>query len=490
MKIFFSTILFLSCAMAADFTMTDDWHFNELIRQLELRGDIEMMRGFEPFYVSDVLSAVDKKPDAFWTKRAKRLSIPFDVKNRGFALWTPGVWNYSKSDDKKVPVFGRMRFGIGGTYKKWSTCGIYRLDSGYYQDPDYYGMRWERVAGKSDQVFLRWSDGDYFVQAGRDYLRTGLGMALAGRKPFERITAGFKIGKRLKLLWFIGQLDEYVEYTDSNKVIYNRYLAGHRAELSWRHFQVAFSELMLFGGVGRRIELYYLLPLYAFHGEQLNHRWDDNTFWSLDMKLLFPPFRFRAEGILDDFQIDRETPEDREPSQCGFAVQCDFAAMSSPLFLTPFVRYELVQNRVFNQPEPWNRYLYENKPLGAEYGNDYYQISAGLDVVGSFYGGKFRIYHRNKGEGRIDDEWTTPWVDDPNWSEKFPSGVVETHFGTDFSIWADGLDWNLGSVSFQSAVGIFAMWENIENYGHLNGEKADVWEIRGELESRIWSILF
>ncbi|MCD6417567.1 hypothetical protein J7M00_02135 [bacterium] len=484
-------ILMSGCVFifAADFTLTDDWHLNELMRNLELCGDVEILRGFEPYYVSDVLGAADKNPDAFWVERAERLSSPYNVKNRGFILWTPGVWGY-RTNEKNWRTFGVMRFGVGGTYRKWSVCGIYRLDSGYYEDPDYYGARWERVAGKSDQVYLRWSDGDYFVQGGRDYLRLGLGMALAGRKPFEKITAGFRIGKNFKLLWFVGQLDEYVVLTDTSKTVYNRFLAGHRAELCWRHFEVGFSEFIIFGGVGRRIELYYLMPLYAFHGEQLNHRWDDNTLWSLDFKVLFPPFRLRAEGILDDFQIEHETAADREPAQYGFAVQGDFAAVNSPLFLSPFVRYELVSNRTYNQKLPWNRFLYESKPLGAEYGNDYRQFSCGADYMGSFYGGKLSFYYRQKGEGRIDDRWAEPWLDDPNWSEKFPSGVVENHIGTKFSMWADGINLDFLGISTQFSAGISGMWERVENFDHQDGKNADVWEIMAEFRTRIWSNLF
>lgn len=490
MRIFFLTMSFFCAVFPAEFTLTDDWHLNELMRQLELRGDVGMLRGFLPFYASDVMSAAQKNKDAFWVKRAERLISPLDVRDGGFALWTPGIWAHSTSSNGTVRRFGRMRVGLGGAYKNWSICGIYRLDSGYYEDPDYYGIRWERIAGKADQVFLRWSGGDFFFQLGRDYLRTGLGMALSGEKPYEKIAAGFKIGKRIKLLWSIGQLNEYVEYDDTTKIIYYRYLAGHRAEVSWKWLQVGFTELIIFGGVGRQLEFYYLLPLYAYHGEQLNHRWDDNTLWSLDTKVLLPPFRLLGELIIDDFQIERQEPGDREPPLIGFAIKTEFAALSSPLFLTTWLRYEQVRNRVFNQQCPWNRYLYESKPLGTPLGNDYEQLSAGCNVIGSFYGGSLSSYYRRKGEGRIDDEWTTPWVDNPAWSEPFPSGIVEEHIGLEWSIWADGLNVDIGPVSLQSAIATGGMWEKISNLKHQNGKSGNNWEIRAEVETRIWSRFF
>ncbi len=485
-----SAAVFLAfvAAFAADFTLTYDWHLNELLEELELRGDVSILRGYGPYFVSDVLSAAQAFPDAFWSARAARLCSPFSQK-APFFLWTPGVWGDRRSWSDYTRSFGRMRLGFGGTRGGWSVVGIYRLDSGYYADPNYFGARWERVAGKADQVFIRWGGEDYFLQLGRDYFRFGLGMALSGRKPYERLLAGFRLGKRGQLVWSIGQLDEYVEFVDTTKIIYNRYLAYHRFELTFPWLQLAFNEMMLFGGVGRQVELYYLLPLYAFHGEQLNHKWDDNTLWSVDAKILLPPFRLRFEGVLDDYQIEHETPADREPPEYGFAVEADWALSSSRAFLTLWSRYEQVRNRTFNQIRPWNRYLYENKPLGPEYGNDYDQTSVGLRLLGAFYGGEAKLYYRRKGEGRIDDPWTEPWIDDPDWSEPFPSGVVEGRLGIDISLWADGLSWDLGRFSGQLAAGIAWRWEHITNANHQKGSLKDEWTIRFELESRFWGKL-
>jgi len=480
-------------AACTNFTMSNDWRLNQLAEELELRGKIGILNGYRPYTSDIMLQAVESEPDAFWCKRTGKLCSPFTIENNAFVLWTAGIWLRSRSDNKKNKDFGAMRFGIGGTYDKWSLIGTYRLDSGYYSDPDYYGMRWERVAGKSDQVYARWSGERAFFQIGRDFYGSGLGMALSGEKPFERILAGVNFGEHLGFIWFIAQLDEFVEYGDfgyKNKVIYNRYMAGHRGQLKWKHFEIAFTELVIFGGEGRQIELYYLLPLYALHGEQLNHRWNDNTLWSLDMKCVFSPLRLKLEGILDDFQVDDELPGDREPAQWGFAAQADFAALSEPMFVSPSIRYEMVSNRTFNQSCEINRYLFENKPLGAEHGNDYDKISLKTVFFGKFYGGSINCYYLRKGEGRIDDLWTEPWMDDPDWSEPFPSGVIEKRTGGEIKIWCDGLDWNFWNFSGQFALGAKAIYELVDNFEHKEGKKEDFWELRFDFESRLWWIGF
>ena len=315
-------------------------------------------------------------------------------------------------------------------------------------------------------------------------------MALSGAKPYERIKAGFKLSEHLQLTWFTAQLDEYVEYEDTVKVIYNRYLAGHRAELNWKHFQLGMNEFILYGGIGRQIELYYLLPLYALHGEQLNHRWDDNTLWSVDAKLIVPPFRGAVELIVDDFQIDSESEADREPSEYGFALKGDAAILNEPLFLTVTGKYEMVTNLTFNQNMPYNRYLYENEPLGAEDGNDYEKYSLGLSAVGSEYGGNFKLFYLSKGEGRIDDKWAEPWVDDPDWTEKFPSGIVEKYFGIQCNVWGEGFYWKFFGINMLGVAGIEGTWKNIDNYNHVAGEKGTEWELKAEIETKIWGFVF
>ncbi|RKZ35240.1 hypothetical protein DRQ33_00120 [bacterium] len=470
----------------ADFTLNTDYNLNRLIRELELRGKIPITYSIAPYTVRDILDITENYPDALWTNRSLRLISPYIIKNDLFVIWNPGIWLRYRSQNEKLDKFGKMNFGVGGTYGKWSLLGIYRLDSGYYSDPEYYGVRWERIAGKADQVYARYTGKNTYFQIGRDYLKTGLGMALSGIKPYERIQASIDFGEHFNILWFVGQLDEYTEIQDTTKTIYNRYISGHRAQLTWKHFQIAFNELMIYGGVGRQIELYYILPFYAFHGEQLNHRWDDNTLWSLDMKVLIPPFRFQAEGILDDFQIEREVAADREPVEAGFAVQSDVALLSKPILLTQSLRYELVTPWTFNQELPWNRYLYENRPLGASEGNDYYKISANTNFFGKFYGGNLEFHYIRKGVGRIDDQWTAPWIDEPEWTQQFPSGIVERKIGGKISVWCDGLDWNFENFSGQFAIGSSFLFDKISNLNNVEGVNYTQWEAKLDLITRLW----
>jgi len=465
-----------------DFTTNWDYGLNRIYRQMELRGEIPLLSPVAPYTVDDILRAVGGTK---FEEYAKRASYPLTERENLFVIWTPGVWWRHRSWTDVTDTFGRMKFGLGGTYKNWSLVGIYRLDSGYYSDPDYYGIRWERIAGKADQVYIRWSGSKAYLQIGKDYLRIAEGMALSGEKPYERAQFGLSLGEHFSILWFVSELDEYVQYVDTQKVIYNRYLAGHRGQLKWKNFEVGFTELMLFGGVGRQVEFYYLLPFYAFHGEQLNHRWDDNTLWSLDFKVVVPPVRVAFEGILDDFQIEHECPGDREPPEVGFKLAGDVAMLSEPIYMTGSASYEMVMPYTFNQPNPWNRYLYENKPLGAKYGNDYDRIEVGVSFTGERWWADLGFFRMRRGEGRIDDPWTAPWIDDPNWKVKFPSGVVETTTGFEVEAQGEVFSWRLWKIRGQFICGGSLEYKWIDNFEHREGEKAQRYEAKISVEGKL-----
>ncbi len=477
-KLFLSILLFGTIAFCGDLTLMPDDFLNELAEDLELRGIIPAQPGYRPYSTTELLKAVSENPAVFYTPRTRRILNRIVVPDRAWFMWTPGVWYGSDWEKDKTTGYGRMKIGIGGIHKDFSLVGIYRLDSGWYYDPEYFGGRWERVSGKSDQVYLRWRKGDYSVQLGRDYLSYALGMCLSGKKPIEKIQVTFRFGKYFRTHWFIGQLDEYVDYADEEKIIYERYLAGHRIEISSGPFLFAFNELMLFGGVGRKIEFYYLLPLYTLHGEQLNHRWDDNTLWSVDLRFLMPPLSLWGEIMVDDFQIDRETTADREPMEFGFAFQTDYGLTFKNLFLTPNLRFELVTNRTYNQQHSWNRFLYENKSLGSEVGNDFHKFSVGTKIFSKNFGGKVNFFHLEKGEGRIDDEWITPWIEDPSWTESFPSGTIEIKNGTEISFFWDKNIYSHKNFSFDIDLRFDTKISSVRNAGHHKDKTRTEWEFK------------
>ncbi|RKZ26220.1 hypothetical protein DRQ29_05190, partial [bacterium] len=109
-----------------DFTLLPDYNFDMLLDELELRGQIPILKSITPYTMRQMQFVIDSNSGDFWTERTDRLLSPFKVRNDAFVIWMPGVWFRKRSYSDKFDEFGKMNFGIGGTYGKWSTIGIYR----------------------------------------------------------------------------------------------------------------------------------------------------------------------------------------------------------------------------------------------------------------------------------------------------------------------------------------------------------------------------
>ena len=453
-----------SAAGAADFTVVDDGGYRQLLGDLELRGRIPALSGCGPYSAGAINGAVIAQPDSERYRSYRQELAPFSPSPKSMALFFPDVWLKDRSELKRFKLPQNYRAGIGGSWNDWSFLAVDKFFTTNDALYSYYGKQWRGYAGGSDQVYVRWSTPQAYVQLGKDYAWSGLGMALSGTAPFEKVQAAFPINRFVNIYCFMGQLDKY---QDSLNNYYNRYLAWHRIEFNYRGLQLGLSEMMLYGGVGRPWELYYLLPFYIFLGEQDNRNIDDNVLWDIDAKLVLPPFRLAGELVIDDFQIEHKIASDREPAQMGGALQADWALSAQPSFLTASARYEMITNWAFNQNKPWNRFLFEGNPIGTPWGNDYDRLMFKMSSAGKTGQGYAEIHYMRKGEDRIDAPWTAPWLADSTWRQVFPSGVVEKYVGLECSASRFWTDFNWGPVRGTLAFKVFAGYDRIFNCQHV-----------------------
>ena len=91
--------------------------------------------------------------------------------------------------------------------------------------------------------------------------------------------------------------------------------------------------------------------------------------------------------------------------------------------------YTRITNRTYNgQGGPWEKWLHRNKPIAHFLGNDFERW---LTTFSWWPHPVWRLMvvfdMRRCGEGRIENEFDTPWMDTPlgdDYSEPFPTGVV------------------------------------------------------------------
>jgi hypothetical protein len=165
-----------------------------------------------------------------------------------------------------------------------------------------------------------------------------------------------------------------------------------------------------------------------FHAFQLNENYDDNTFLGFDFTwYLKKRHKIYGQFLIDDFQIDNDVPGDNEPNEIGILL--GIYSIDIVNLFDARVEYLKITNRTYNQIFERNRYENRGELIGHIFGPDGDRYSLAIE---KWFGNDKKfildLAYQRKGEGRYDDTWTTPWNDVNDYSEPFPTGIVEKSF--------------------------------------------------------------
>ena len=372
---------------------------------------------------------------------------------------------------------------IWGLGKNLNLHLAYRSDSRLTRDESYIGRKWDNWAGYAETGLLVYHSPRLSIELGRR--RSFWGIAKSGHTlmhastamPLDGLFLGYRISRRVSAHASIAYLSP-IYYPpgqprpDNDE---NRYFSAHALSISAADWlDITLKESIIYGGPGRRLESYYALPFLWLHAEQLNANADDNTLFGIEA---IWRYRSRLAGyvdfMLDDLQIEKKSGSDREPAEYGVI----FGLKIFDLGLSPSAlefEYARIANRTYNQLNPRNRYIHQNRALGYPLGPDNESISIGYNWhvsrrltlgVDYFYG--------RMGEGKIDSPWLTPWVEDPGYSEKFPSGIVQK----ERRVGVRGIFQNGAQLESKLSLN----FADINNDKNIPGNNRGFWSVSGEI---------
>ena len=450
------------------------------LREIYLRGLFNNPVGmFRPLDYRDLdLDTIASKYEPIVTP-VKSLIAPYKLENgelhlRG-SLLPHGLYN---DDDQHTYIAASlmMNYRISDN---WLVETSYFIDGGLVDDSLYAGKKWDNFAGYADMAVIGYRGSKLNMDIGRR--RNAWGVARSGHSlmlssvsmtmdglfldyTFNRYFSFHSISARLS------SLAQDAPYTNSG-LTENRYFSAHALRISplnW--WDIVLKESVVYGGVGRDPELAYVFPLIWYHAEQLNSNIDDNTFFGLETVVRYRN-RYAAylELLLDDYQIENETESDKEPAEYGLIIGADI--FDWPLEFGAFeAEYTKIKNYTYNQMKPRNVYINQNYPIGHPLGPDHgslrlsYTYHINRQLTAALEG-----YLINNGQGYLNANWDTPWIDDPDYHEKFPSGVVEKTRGGRLDIIFVKNEWLSGKMSFDVA--------DIQNDGNVRDVDRTIWDI-------------
>lgn len=385
--------------------------------------------------------------------------------------------NFNNDDNK---AYMALSPGLTYGFSDMLTLTVsYKIDGALLDDSLYQGKKWDNFAGYTDLAVISYRDDRLKLDIGRR--RSRWGIAAESNSLFLSSTAmamdgifiDYKFNRHLSghmIAAYLSPLREASPFNETEQTE-NRYFSAHAlriAPFSW--WDIILKESVIYGGIGRRFELAYTFPAIWYHAEQLNENVDDNTFFGFETVVrLHNRFAGYLEVLLDDIQIEKEDEYDNEPSEYGFTIGAD-------LFDWPFHKgwlegeYTRINNYTYNQIKSRNVYINQNYPIGHPFGPDCetyslsYSYHVNNELTVSLKGSAI-----NKGEGYLGKARATPWADDPNYTEKFPSGVVERRLEGHIGINYVKNDWLVSKLAANVA--------DIKNNGNYQSDSETDWSI-------------
>ncbi|MBN1464735.1 hypothetical protein JXA02_03165 [candidate division KSB1 bacterium] len=357
----------------------------------------------------------------------------------------------------------------------------FHVDNQLDSDSSYLGKRQSGMAAYMEQAFVLFDRNGFRAKFGRDYLVWGPGLdgslhISAASRPMDHLYLAWK-NRWLKLSFFTATLDDTDFPVQGEPSTQHRYLSGHRLELRpFRYARIGLSETALFGGPDAGIDFALLNPMQFYAGVQLNGPQSANVQASVDAAIM-PMQNVTLYGsyLLDDMQFEDEAQDDQEPAQYGLAVGLNWADPFAWGGADFFLEYARVTNRTYNgQGGPWEKYLHRRRPIGHFLGNDFDRLIVGVRHRPSAAWRLGLLYeHLRRGEGRIEDDFTTPWRDigdGQTYSEPFPTGIVEVGDNVRFTARWQPLLWLYGDF--------YLCRQQLKNAGNQRDAQQSYWEVK------------
>jgi hypothetical protein len=290
-------------------------------------------------------------------------------------------------------------------------------------DPGYPGKKDRAIVGRADDAYFagQWRFGELFLgRQVRNWGPPAFAGLQVGREGFSYDHLYARLGPpRLHLSTAVARLDDMPFGGDS---VAQRFLSVHRLAVRWRDLEVAVSEAIVYGGVGRGFEPSLANPLTLYDLAQYNEDELGNVSYALDMAWRAGRGGlWSAQLLVDDFQIDQCDRICEEPASLGLALSFDGLPLRGDHRW--FASYTRVSNLTYRTPQAYERYAMLGVGLGRDR-SDYDEVRAGLDLA-LLPWASVRPYAALRRQGEGDFRAPFPPPEDYATTPAFLSGTAE-----------------------------------------------------------------
>ncbi len=295
-------------------------------------------------------------------------------------------------------------------------------------------------SGETDISGIGYQDRNFIFQYGRGRQSWGAGeeiqLALSETSP----SYDYGLLSFSKNNWRIRYFHGFLE-SDSSV---NRYINGKGVEWTNRKtFVISFSEIVVYAGLNRPLDLAYLNPISSHLEIEMNNRQNKlgtdsgNAVWlgSLDWKL-YEKYRFSFNYLIDEFVLDKIQKNQGKNHGLAWSSRLSSANKIKNNMITFYGSIIYVGTNTFRHEDGANNFVQRSKPLGWKYGSDSQQFLVGVkcfNLKNLIY--KIDFGYREKGNHSIEN---TPYLAYDNYYKTpFPSGIInkQNFINAEFEFW-------------------------------------------------------
>ena len=196
------------------------------------------------------------------------------------------------------------------------------FDTRLKYDPDYYGKKDRVIAGRTAEAYVdaRWRFGElFFGSLDRNWGPPALEGLIVSPSPYSYDHLALSLGtRRIQLQGIVTELDDL---PDSSGALNHRFFIVHR--LLWRPSAattLGFWEGEIAAGPARTLEPWFANILNLGLLVEYDRNVKVNSLLGVDFESRLSGVKLFAQALLDDIQVDRQSPSDSEPPSYGFTL--------------------------------------------------------------------------------------------------------------------------------------------------------------------------
>jgi hypothetical protein len=218
-------------------------------------------------------------------------------------------------------------------------------------DPDYEGKKDRFIAGRAAEAYVsaQWRYGEvFFGSLDRNWGPRFTDGLLVSPEPYSYDHLDLRIGTDgFYLEGIITQLDDIADTSGTPE---HRYFIAHRLTIQPGKTTVSFWEGTIIAGVDRQLDPWFANIFTLGLLQQYDQNSQANNLVGLDFTTRVRRARLFGSLLIDDIQVDRSQPGDKEPPSYGFTLGAQGGLAAGRLGWTAF--YTQVANLTYRTPNP------------------------------------------------------------------------------------------------------------------------------------------